>query len=237
LTQFAFLFEPDPDDPEYDPSVSRSKISVEELKRETEREKLRELKKRKISGCGGLGLPSTQRGRIRGPSGVFVRRDVQDESAEVDVDVPLDQDIALGQALSLSATPMEMDLRSPLSRPSPLSRTVSPPTRNTPRIRRPSTKLQATQASANGTPTKTAGIPPRTKRKRDPSTEPELNPTPVPATGKHMAPDRKRDIKPKSETYKQSWSISEQHLLEQLLEQIPDGEKNRWVSCFFICRG
>ena len=33
--------------------------------------------------------------------------------------------------------------------------------------------------------------------------------------------------KPRPETYKQAWSVSEQHLLEQLLEQIPDGEKNR----------
>ncbi|RXW22778.1 hypothetical protein EST38_g3080 [Candolleomyces aberdarensis] len=34
--------------------------------------------------------------------------------------------------------------------------------------------------------------------------------------------------KPKPETYKQAWSVSEQHLLEQLLEEIPDGEKFRW---------
>ncbi|KAJ2916223.1 hypothetical protein MD484_g4215, partial [Candolleomyces efflorescens] len=33
--------------------------------------------------------------------------------------------------------------------------------------------------------------------------------------------------KPKPETYKQAWSVSEQHLLEQLLEEIPDGEKFR----------
>lgn len=34
--------------------------------------------------------------------------------------------------------------------------------------------------------------------------------------------------KPRSETYKQAWSVSEQHLLERLLAEIPDGEKNRW---------
>ncbi|KAH9474544.1 ZZ-type zinc finger-containing protein 3 [Psilocybe cubensis] len=34
--------------------------------------------------------------------------------------------------------------------------------------------------------------------------------------------------KPKPETYKQAWSESEQNLLEQLLEQIPEGEKFRW---------
>ncbi|KAF8264626.1 hypothetical protein EI94DRAFT_1592431, partial [Lactarius quietus] len=33
----------------------------------------------------------------------------------------------------------------------------------------------------------------------------------------------------KSETYKQAWSVSEQHLLERLLAEIPDGEKKgRW---------
>ncbi|KAJ3934327.1 MAG: hypothetical protein NXY57DRAFT_994795 [Lentinula lateritia] len=34
--------------------------------------------------------------------------------------------------------------------------------------------------------------------------------------------------RPKSETYKQPWSTSEQQLLEALLEEIPEGEKNRW---------
>ena len=34
--------------------------------------------------------------------------------------------------------------------------------------------------------------------------------------------------KPKSETYKQAWSVSEQHLLERLLSEIPNGEKNRY---------
>ncbi|KAF8258091.1 hypothetical protein EI94DRAFT_1708314 [Lactarius quietus] len=33
--------------------------------------------------------------------------------------------------------------------------------------------------------------------------------------------------KPKSETYKQAWLISKQQLLERLLAEIPDGEKNR----------
>ena len=36
--------------------------------------------------------------------------------------------------------------------------------------------------------------------------------------------------KPKSETYKQAWSISEQHLLERLLTEIPEGEKNRYAT-------
>jgi hypothetical protein len=28
--------------------------------------------------------------------------------------------------------------------------------------------------------------------------------------------------------------VEEQHLLEKLLDEIPDGEKNRWVPSFFL---
>lgn len=35
----------------------------------------------------------------------------------------------------------------------------------------------------------------------------------------------------RSDTYKQAWSISEQHLLERLLTEIPDGERNRYEAC------
>ncbi|KIY53847.1 hypothetical protein FISHEDRAFT_21464, partial [Fistulina hepatica ATCC 64428] len=34
----------------------------------------------------------------------------------------------------------------------------------------------------------------------------------------------------RSETFKQAWSMSEQHLLERLMEEIPDGERNRWAK-------
>jgi len=40
-------------------------------------------------------------------------------------------------------------------------------------------------------------------------------------------PKPRKEPKPKPETYKQAWSVSEQNLLEQLLEEIRDGEKNR----------
>jgi hypothetical protein len=38
---------------------------------------------------------------------------------------------------------------------------------------------------------------------------------------------RKGDIN--SETFKQPWTMEEQHLLEKLLIEIPKGEKNRFV--------
>jgi hypothetical protein len=43
-------------------------------------------------------------------------------------------------------------------------------------------------------------------------------------------------MKAKPETYKQAWSISEQHLLERLLDEIPEGEKNRWVYLGLLSR-
>ena len=52
---------------------------------------------------------------------------------------------------------------------------------------------------------------------------------PAPEPGEPAEPPRGKDGKPKSETYKQAWSVSEQHLLERLLEEIPEGEKNRCV--------
>jgi hypothetical protein len=237
LSHLATLFGSDADDPEseseFNLSISRS--NAEELNREREREKLRELKKRKISGYGGLGLPSAtcaypQRGsgRTRGSSGVFVRRDVEDESAEVDVDLSLDlvPNGTSGQGSGASSTPMEVDLPPPPSRPSTLSRTASPLPRHTSRIRRPSNKLQATQSPVNSTSTTNSQIarPPPRKRKRDASTESEpghLSAKPIGAS------NGRASGKPKSGTYKQAWSMSEQHLLEQLLEQIPDGAKNR----------
>jgi len=40
----------------------------------------------------------------------------------------------------------------------------------------------------------------------------------------------KRHRGPKSDTFKMAWSVEEQRLLERLLEEIPDGEKNRWAK-------
>ena len=241
------LTESDPVNPEpaSDLGVSKPRISAEELKRERERQKLRELKERKILGHSALELShsSSQHRRTRGPSGVFVRRDVEDENEEVDIDLSLDHDVdnSLVQSFSSSSTPIEADLPTPSSRSGTLSQRVSPPLRHTSRVRRPSTKLRAAQDS-NGASTassNTTGPPPRrvttTKRKRDPSTERESERESMPLTVKSTPdPDMPRASgKPKSETYKQAWSVSEQHLLEQLLEQIPVGAKNRWVSWLF----
>jgi hypothetical protein len=41
-----------------------------------------------------------------------------------------------------------------------------------------------------------------------------------------------KNKKPKSETYKMAWSLSVQHLLERLLEEIPKSEKHRYDQAF-----
>ncbi|THU97520.1 hypothetical protein K435DRAFT_796464 [Dendrothele bispora CBS 962.96] len=48
------------------------------------------------------------------------------------------------------------------------------------------------------------------------------------ASDVNSSPTNQKLSKPKPDTYKQAWSVSEQHLLEKLLLEIPEGEKNRW---------
>ncbi|KAG5637663.1 hypothetical protein H0H81_003684 [Sphagnurus paluster] len=174
------------------------KLDPEEARRERERAKLRELKKRKIKSWGGLKLPSLQ---ARGLSGVFIRHDVDDES--LDVDITLDCD---------SRTPQS----SIMNIDTPTSSTIQPSTHSqVPLACRPSNKEQ----SKSNRKAKVSSSAP-TKGKARVSSPPAETP---PTVKKSRGAD-----KPKPETYKQAWSVSEQHLLEQLLEQIPEGEKNRW---------
>jgi len=50
------------------------------------------------------------------------------------------------------------------------------------------------------------------------------------ANGKEKTKTKGKEKRPQPipDTCKQAWSVSEQHLLEQLLEQIPEGERYRW---------
>lgn len=70
------------------------------------------------------------------------------------------------------------------------------------------------------------------KRPRPPSPTPLTSSKTLPpilSTGTAENDDDGGGRKGKPETYKQAWSVSEQHLLERLLEEIPEGEKNRLV--------
>jgi hypothetical protein len=155
----------------------------EDIRKELERDKIRELKKRKINCALTLPIHGGLRRVPMASGGVFIRRD-QDESADVDVTM----DETLGE-------PMEVD-------PPPVPAHVLVP---------------VSQKHVRG---------PRIPRKAEPP--------PVPAKPKkelkQKPPKEERKPKrggPKSDTYKLAWSVEEQHLLERLMEEIPDGERNR----------
>lgn len=183
-------------------SEDEDEIDSEETKRERERAKIRGLKRRKIT-CG-LTISSGSRAL----DGVFIRRDLEDESGEVDISF----DGGGSECEPGNSAPDGMlDTQSALHSPA-RSTTMTPV-----RTRRPSSKIRARETFPTG------------RRKAAPITV-----TSEGTKGKTLG-KRSRDAgKPKSETYKQSWSVSEQHLLERLLEEIPDGEKNRYVLNFSI---
>jgi len=131
---------------------------------------------------------------------VFIRRD-QDESA--DVDVMSDEE---------TKDSMEMELIS-----------SSAPTPDPPPIR---------ILDLPSVP----GRPPRYQERSRKASEPVTQTKPS-EEAKHKPPIKdinlsksKRTRGPKSDTYKVAWSVDEQHLLEQLMEEIPDGVKNRWAK-------
>ena len=181
---------------------SESEVDEEEAHRLREREKIRLLKKKKIRTCG-LKLPGL---RIEGSNAVFVRHDVEDES--VDVDISLDQDHSTDHTSII--TPHRLQL---LKAPSRFSRTRRPTIKKHNAIEDPLLHPRLSKTARKDDPPKP--LPPNYKQ-----LEQVLMTEPSP---KHA----KEPGKPKSETYKQAWSVSEQHLLEQLLEQIPEGEKYR----------
>jgi hypothetical protein len=230
LAQFESISSPEP-------SSSEEEADPEEVRRQQEREKIKYLKNRKIYGCG-LSFPtssSTLRLKPQGTEGVFIRRDVDDETMDVDID--------LGDSLEAGEEKMDNDLLSKAKTRS----TFAPVTDTTVgvRIRRPTIKQAHLNGIGNtkGTTKKDSHRSP--KKSKSSSMAVPLGPPPDPQALEDIAlsddppedlkPKRKsKGPKPKPETYKQSWSVSEQNLLEQLLEEIPDGEKFRYSLFFFL---
>lgn len=176
-----------------------------EIKRDFERDKIRELKQRKITTSSGLTVSSS---RVPIGPGVFIRRDVEDES--MDVDISLDD-----------TTPL-------LTKPTIIIPPLSVLNRKASRVRRPTSKIQMDGGGGGGDlDCDNLASEPLPKPRRKPSSaKNDFAPDPPakPSLGKrNRGPD-----KPKPETYNQAWSVSEQHLLERLLDEIPEGEKNRW---------
>ncbi|KAI0356971.1 hypothetical protein OH77DRAFT_1423237 [Trametes cingulata] len=208
--------------------LSDDEPDPEELRRAREREKIRELKKRRIEGdasapvFAGLGLR-----RPAVTQAVFIRQDQEDESAEVDISME-DEMAVSGEApedpgdSKSEVVPMEVDAPprvSPLpSRPPKPTKAAAAPAQERRSSRRARADAEETTSRAKSTSKAKA------KAQSKPAVQTRED-SPEPAE-----PPRDKNGKAKSETYKQAWSVSEQHLLERLLEEIPEGEKNRWAK-------
>lgn len=244
-----------------------------ETERERERHKIRELKKRKLHG--GLSLPGM------GAAGVFVRKDVEDESAVVDVTMADDGNEELKPFVKRENIQLDAGHGPPLNgqgHPPLLDPDVAQTKSRPARTHKATTKRQQWQDEENalsskkrkrqaGSSSRSAPIPTPRPAKRAPAPTPAQDPgSPmnvdededenetenepfIPTTNGKSKSARGRGAsssnpqaqppkhaKAKSETYKQAWSESEQNLLEQLLEKIPDGEKNRCVAVFSLLR-
>ncbi|KAI0048667.1 hypothetical protein FA95DRAFT_1539420 [Auriscalpium vulgare] len=194
--------------PSPDSSDGEAAPTPEERRKERERAKIRELRRRRF-GEGGLTLPHAR------ADGVYVRRDLADESALVDIS--LDDDLGAGAEVEAetevetgggkSSASQEPEVPAQSAAASPVSAAPS-------RSRRTAPKAQPVAVPQKAKPV----APPKTKRPSSPTPEPDAAPPP----GKRA--------KPRPDTYKQAWSVSEQHLLERLMGEIPDGEKNRWAK-------
>jgi len=137
-------------------------------------------------------------------SGVHILRDMEDESADVDIATE-------GEPLAPTPCSVITSLpSSPYPTESPVMSNSRMRSSHLSRPRRPPpTRLHAAKVKAKPCTPKAKQL-----------CEFDRAPPPGPPT---IVKE-----KPKSETYKQAWSISEQHLLERLLAEIPEGEKNRW---------
>lgn len=166
-------------------------LAPEGLRPACEREQLRRIH---LRSKGGLTLRT---------SGVHVRRDIGDESADVDIAT------TDGEPVAAASTPGALMASLSSAEPSNPVEFKMPSPRPTRSRRHPLTRPPTTTAKA-----KVLAL----------QTSQPLEPDKCPPA---LSPAAKKD-KPKSETYKQAWSVSEQHLLERLLTEIPDGEKNRW---------
>lgn len=191
-----------------------------EAKKALERDKIYELKRNKLETEAAAPLLKGFR-RPRASVGVFVRRDLDDESAEVDIwDDTYDQrhrEQVMTESRDNKVPAHDSEtLVSPIS-VFPEAIAPVPPIEThdkAARERRPTRKAQTVVSEKN----KSKAKPPRVAEFKEPSVNPELPPALSNAKGK-----------PRPETYKQAWSVSEQHLLERLLVEIPEGEKNRCV--------
>jgi len=216
-------------------------------RRERAHAKIQKLKERKIRS-----EDVTETGEA---DAVFVRNDVDDESGEVDISesspwppsgndcasmdvddppptaVPSTPSTLASSELAQSSTSWSMRRASTIPQQTCISQSES--LIRSSRTRKPSLKLQSQslnikmEAEIESIPITTPSASTLGKRSRDSSIATSSN-SKLKTEPSPPVPELKADTdKARSETYKQAWSVSEQHLLERLLEEIPDGERNR----------
>ncbi|KAG8216229.1 hypothetical protein J3R82DRAFT_8270 [Butyriboletus roseoflavus] len=225
------------------PIVQESMTAIR--KRERAHANIRELKRRKLRTDLVVGCKLGKEGF----DGVFVRHDIEDESAEVDVNMETPRSCLstpLGDPLDQISDPTDVESAGAVALADAARYTKLPETRQPivprrdnidrpSRSRKPSLKLQSQYLTAVTenvpSPPSVLPMPPQNLGKRchdvasinDAVRKPKTEPL---STSEVNADSNKN----RSGTYKQAWSISEQHLLERLLEDIPDGERNRWAK-------
>ncbi|KAM5545975.1 hypothetical protein V8D89_000101 [Ganoderma adspersum] len=206
-------------------SSDEEEADPEEARRARERAKIRELKQRRIEGGALAGLGLGMRTHV---AGVFIRRDQEDESAEVDISMADDGgEGARPKSLGAGSADTPATATSVVSLPPAAAFKREGATRE----RRASRKAQENakneaMAKAKAKVKGKAKAKTQAKPKAEPGEDEEEPAAPAPEETSLAG----KKVKGKSETYKQAWSVSEQHLLERLLEEIPDGEKNRWLK-------
>ncbi|KAG1886726.1 hypothetical protein F4604DRAFT_1723228 [Suillus subluteus] len=215
-------------------------------RRERAHAKIQKLKERKITY-------HTAAENGEAADAVFVRNDVDDESGEVDISESSlwpsgnnspSMDVDDTTVPSTPPTIAPPELAQPLAswskrRTSIINQrfvTQSDSLSRSSRSRKPYVKLQPQSLDSNveaNAESMSITIPPLSilgKRSRNSADVKNINHK-FKAEPSPPAPEPKADTdKPRPETYKQAWSVSEQHLLERLLEEIPDGERNRWAK-------
>ena len=142
----------------------------EEQRRAREREKIRELKKRRIEGDAGKTVFAGL-GLRRPVAGVFIRRDQDDESAEVDISMG-EEDGAQSRSAQGSGSDVVMSVDTPAtSLPSPASVTQPMP-ESTAKERRSTRKAQTEVKTRVKAPPKAKAPPAKPKPEPEENEEP-----------------------------------------------------------------
>ncbi|KAL1744091.1 hypothetical protein HDZ31DRAFT_82959 [Schizophyllum fasciatum] len=259
----ATLSEPAPVEPPKPPDAAT-------LKKQREHDKLRDMRTRRLV-CD----PPPAPGSSQQEPGVFVRRDADDESMDVDVaddtlarhPTPrLDPDSSTASA----ASPSSAGLPTPpppsasgfkIIIPKGVGRQLPPETLEQPlrsrRQRKNTLKMSALiQEQPEPEPPPSSCLGKRGRRRSSPAPRIVLSAarhatpisvatpsSPCTSSGQHLdtpieppsatmqsstPSSSQKKARPKSTTYKVPWTDEEQHLLERLLQEIPEGESFRW---------